>query len=833
MRRRTKMVQLTKPLIVVAASAVAVIALHFALRARSSKKSEDTPEIDEVKEEPKLTKSQLLSILDALSRQMAQVVRAPRTTDLTMAMQLAQLEAKIREASAKDNRAFGEEQLAAYLMEEFEKAIEASEREVYAHFQTTEEDVKAATEHFGDDEGVQAAFAKIEELYRMMTRGADNDVEVPEGMTLEKVRERILLLEKCFLFQIDDDVFAIVHRDHEGDDDGAELDDGTGLLGSEGSPNSRRKGGGDPDQVSARVGPTTEDITLTRDYNIVHSYAKRAEEVSNAVHTRHGLSRLELQAIIAKYQQEPAFMMAMTELQQEQAERFAEAAAILDGNDSENQAQQPSLNRETLLTILDAVCARMGNVVLQVAKTETIIRQESAQKGEEIGEEELGTFLMQQFDEWMQKAENEVYAKHNTTEDDVKAATEYFESDEKVARAMTKLNDLYAMMSGNVSVEVPEDFTLEKLITVMRESMEGLSAAMEETCKAVKAGNPENKEEAINERYMKAADAVSDDIHAKHGVDRQVLQAAMVKFQQEELFQKTIVELQDQQTARFNAAMAFKPIIIGAASAIAALAIYLAYSAQSSPKRSDKDSKKSEDGAREAPSLPKEQLLSILETICTQMGQVVMQLAKLEGKLRQESQQTGRPIPEEQLATFLMGHFDEAMKAIESQVYAKFQTTEDEVRASAEYFEEAGDKDVANAVAKLQELFRVMGGAEVESTVEVPADLTLNKFIMIMQETMESLNVAMEEVCLEVKEQNPEHKEEVINQRYVQRAESLSTDIHAKHGLTREVLQAAMMKYQQEPAFLMAMTELQQQQAERFTAAASIFEGEVNMGLTE
>lgn len=138
-----------------------------------------------------------------------------------------------------------------------------------------------------------------------------------------------------------------------------------------------------------------------------------------------------------------------------------------------------------------------------------------------------------------------------------------------------------------------------------------------------------------------------------------------------------------------------------------------------------------------------------------------------------------------------------------------------------------------------------------------------------MQETMESLNVAMEEVCLEVKELDSENKEEAINERYVvlssirlslvpsiitlqllqasnnvgnygnwlsphryvKRAETLSAEIHAQHGLTREVLQAAMMKYQQEPSFLMAMTELQQQQAERFAAAASIFNGEVNMGL--
>ncbi|KAL3663035.1 hypothetical protein V7S43_011976 [Phytophthora oleae] len=274
-----------------------------------------------------------------------------------------------------------------------------------------------------------------------------------------------------------------------------------------------------------------------------------------------------------------------------------------------------------------------------------------------------------------------------------------------------------------------------------------------------------------------------------------------------------------------------KPLVIAGVSAVAAAAL-LVFALARNGNSDDSKKEKQDDGVREVPNLHKEQLLSILETICTQMGQVVMQLAKLEAKIRQESSQSGRSLPEDQLASYLMGQFEEAMKAIESQVYAKFQTTEDEVKVATEYFEEEDDKDVANAVAKLQELYRVMTGGGF-SDVEVPAELTLTKFIEIMQETMESLNVAMEEVCLEVKELNPDNKEEAINQRYVKRADNLSAEIHAKHGLTREVLQAAMMKYQQEPAFLMAMTELQQQQAERFAAAASIFNGEVNMGLTE
>lgn len=47
-------------------------------------------------------------------------------------------------------------------------------------------------------------------------------------------------------------------------------------------------------------------------------------------------------------------------------------------------------------------------------------------------------------------------------------------------------------------------------------------------------------------------------------------------------------------------------------------------------KQSKKD-KKGEDAVREVPNLHKEQLLSILETICTQMGQVVVRCALSSG----------------------------------------------------------------------------------------------------------------------------------------------------------------------------------------------------------
>ena len=69
-----------------------------------------------------------------------------------------------------------------------------------------------------------------------------------------------------------------------------------------------------------------------------------------------------------------------------------------------------------------------------------------------------------------------------------------------------------------------------------------------------------------------------------------------------------------------------------------------------------------------------------------------------------------------------------------------------------------------------------------------------------------------------------------IKFRYIRRADVLSKEIHAKHGLTQEVLQAATMRYQQEPLFLSTMVNLQAQQSDRFVKAAAIFNGEVIMG---
>lgn len=226
--------------------------------------------------------------------------------------------------------------------------------------------------------------------------------------------------------------------------------------------------------------------------------------------------------------------------------------------------------------------------------------------------------------------------------------------------------------------------------------------------------------------------------------------------------------------------------------------------------------------ALSVPTVSKENLIVILDEITNQMSAVVVQLAKLEQKVRQESLAVGTPIPEDQLAAYLMSQFETAMKAVEENVYSKYSCKEEDIQLASEYYAE--DPDVAAVVQKLKQLFAVIMGQPLD-TVEVPDDLTLEKVVEIMEETMEAMNVAMENTCAELRGQGMSSDENdfqnAVNQIYIKRAEEATSRVHEERGITRHVLQAAMIKYQQDPIFLRRMGELQAEQNERFQAAAT------------
>ena len=52
--------------------------------------------------------------------------------------------------------------------------------------------------------------------------------------------------------------------------------------------------------------------------------------------------------------------------------------------------------------------------------------------------------------------------------------------------------------------------------------------------------------------------------------------------------------------------------------------------------------------------------------------------------------------------------------------------------------------------------------------------------------------------------------------RYMSEVDGVTADVHRSHDISREVFQAAMMKYQSETVLVSKMMELQQQQMSRY-----------------
>jgi hypothetical protein len=80
-----------------------------------------------------------------------------------------------------------------------------------------------------------------------------------------------------------------------------------------------------------------------------------------------------------------------------------------------------------------------------------------------------------------------------------------------------------------------------------------------------------------------------------------------------------------------------------------------------------------------------------------------MQLAQMEQAIKSQSN-----VPEEELATYMMQQFEQAMKTVENNVYAKYSTTEAEVQELAKTFED--DAEFKAVVGKLQKLYAAIAG---------------------------------------------------------------------------------------------------------------------------
>jgi hypothetical protein len=93
------------------------------------------------------------------------------------------------------------------------------------------------------------------------------------------------------------------------------------------------------------------------------------------------------------------------------------------------------------------------------------------QRGKHITNEEMEQYLMVQFKQVMGDVEKKVYEEHETTEEEVRSATEFFKDNADFQKSLNRLKNLFKSVSGqpNDITTVPDSVSMEKTLLIMAE----------------------------------------------------------------------------------------------------------------------------------------------------------------------------------------------------------------------------------------------------------------------------------------------------------------------------------------------------------------------------
>ncbi|CAK9063788.1 Uncharacterized protein SCF082_LOCUS32975, partial [Durusdinium trenchii] len=170
------------------------------------------------------------------------------------------------------------------------------------------------------------------------------------------------------------------------------------------------------------------------------------------------------------------------------------------------------------------------------------VRQTLQEQGKQITNAEMEQYLMSKFRQAMSEE-----------------ATRFYESDEDFTKVLNKLKMLFKAVTGQSQTElpeVPEHVTMDKVLTVMSETMEGINVVLETINEELQASglDPESQEfkKQLQERYMGQVAKLRSEVQEKHGIGEELLHAAVLKYQKVESFQQQLMMLSNAHQQRLE-----------------------------------------------------------------------------------------------------------------------------------------------------------------------------------------------------------------------------------------------------------------------------------------
>jgi len=227
--------------------------------------------------------------------------------------------------------------------------------------------------------------------------------------------------------------------------------------------------------------------------------------------------------------------------------------------------------------------------------------------------------------------------------------------------------------------------------------------------------------------------------------------------------------------------MSSKSLLIGIVTGLAVVAAGVVFVlTQPAPSKNKKTTS--------SPPLPKATMIAIFSKITEMMHAVVLKLAEVEQQVRASAAQQGKQLTQDEMEQYLLASFRQAMSEVEQAVYREFQTSEEQVQAATEFFED--DSEFQAILNKLKNLFRAVTGqgAVQEPTVEVPDHIDQDVVLRVYGESMEGLSTVIETVHAELTESGivPGSAEfqSALQATYVERFGVLRLEILESHSMS-------------------------------------------------
>jgi len=151
---------------------------------------------------------------------------------------------------------------------------------------------------------------------------------------------------------------------------------------------------------------------------------------------------------------------------------------------------------------------------------------------------------------------------------------------------------------------------------------------------------------------------------------------------------------------------------------------------------------------------------------------------------------------------------------VQKDTLKRYNVEENSLQLAVEYYK--SESDVVSIVKRFKEISSKYGPPP--KLPEVPVSLTVDILIEILEETMHKANEALVSVSKEVRNDNPHASREgvlqVVQQRSAEQIKEIEAKIHAKYGYERELIQAAVVKFQTDESFLKRLQNITQEQQE-------------------